>query len=117
MSWFDDAACQGLETELFFPERGEHATYPRSVCAGCPVTSECLAYAVDHGIIYGLWGGLGERARQRYVRRLKRCGWCNGQFEQERRRAGQTVYCSDECRDAARAKTKAAVRERRKANA
>ena len=37
----------------------------RSVCARCPVASECLDYALDLGTKVGIWGGLTERERRR----------------------------------------------------
>lgn len=43
--WRDDAACLGLDTELFFPvdDRASSVEMPRRVCRGCPVRAECLA--------------------------------------------------------------------------
>ncbi|MFP5069103.1 WhiB family transcriptional regulator [Pseudonocardia nantongensis] len=43
--WRDNAACLGLDTELFFPvdNRASSVEIPRRVCRGCPVRAECLA--------------------------------------------------------------------------
>ena len=49
--WFANAACNGLETSLFFPESPRKHTdfeYFEShyICMGCPVMTECVATAV-----------------------------------------------------------------------
>jgi hypothetical protein len=33
-------------------------------CARCPVREPCLDYAISHGIVHGIWGGLAERDRR-----------------------------------------------------
>ncbi len=69
MSWRESAACQNLDTELFFVDYGWVGRPPRSlkkereaalaVCAPCPVRAECLGYALDVGASrdFGVWGG------------------------------------------------------------
>lgn len=57
-SWYDRAACRGMDTRGFFPDRGDHAgiAAAKVVCAGCPVRVECFAEAIgtepphDHGV-------------------------------------------------------------------
>lgn len=36
----------------------------RKVCKRCPVTSDCLEYALAEQITYGMWGGLSPRQRR-----------------------------------------------------
>lgn len=63
--WRLQAACAGMATEnydLFYPPVGGSAQAPRNnrakaICAGCPVRAECLAYAEEHEIAVGVWGG------------------------------------------------------------
>ncbi|GAA1383178.1 hypothetical protein GCM10009613_12230 [Pseudonocardia kongjuensis] len=60
--WREDAACSGLDTELFFPvdERAESVEPPRRVCRGCPVRAACLADVLateDPARRYGITGG------------------------------------------------------------
>ena len=62
--WRELAACRGTGLKVFFPERGETATPARQVCAACPVRQPCLDYAISHGIVHGIWGGLAERDRR-----------------------------------------------------
>lgn len=69
-TWRARAACRGADTNLFFPERGESTAAAKAVCAGCPVASECLDYALDTLEHHGIWGGLSERERRK-VRRQR----------------------------------------------
>lgn len=72
MSWRDRAACLGADPDLFFPERGGHPNAPaKAVCGDCPVSDECLAYAVECRITVGVWGGTTDRER-RTIRRRRR---------------------------------------------
>ena len=66
--WRADAACQGLDTELFFPadDRISSTETPRRVCHGCPVRAACLADVLsteDPALRFGIVGGTtpGER--------------------------------------------------------
>jgi len=63
-AWMDRAKCQGLDLHLFFPERGQTTNEAKAVCAACEVRFECLEYALNHDIEFGLWGGVTERKRR-----------------------------------------------------
>lgn len=71
-AWSMRAACLDRPDEMFFPERGGSARVAveaaKRVCARCPVTAECLEYAMATDQRFGVWGGLSEPER----RRLKR---------------------------------------------
>jgi WhiB family redox-sensing transcriptional regulator len=69
-SWLDDAACRGMDAELFFPGRGEPSAAAKAVCRPCPVRFDCLSYALNNGEKHGIWGGLSERERRRLRRRI-----------------------------------------------
>lgn len=65
VSWQAHAACVGLPSEVFFPDKGQHITEgARRVCGGCEVRNDCLAYALAHRELAGIWGGKSERQRQ-----------------------------------------------------
>jgi WhiB family redox-sensing transcriptional regulator len=69
-SWWGRAACQTVNTELFFPvtEAGPgllQVARAKAVCADCRVRRECLEYALDTHQAHGIWGGLSERDRHR----------------------------------------------------
>ena len=67
-SWFGRAACPGLDTNLFFTERGEPPTQVKAVCQACPVRVDCLNSALDTGQTFGVWGGVSERGRRQLRR-------------------------------------------------
>ena len=69
--WRDRAACRGVDLEVFFPGRGEPAEPARQICARCPVRQQCLDYAIGHGIVHGIWGGLVERDRRALLADLR----------------------------------------------
>ena len=68
-SWRDRAACRNSEMTLFFPDTADVVAIERAkqACASCPVTQECLSYAVATNETAGIWGGTtpGERRRLR----------------------------------------------------
>jgi WhiB family transcriptional regulator, redox-sensing transcriptional regulator len=70
--WRLHAACADLETDAFFPERGQNlaAAAAKRVCSTCPVARDCLIAALAEGEEFGIWGGAGEPARRR-LRRLQ----------------------------------------------
>lgn len=83
--WRDRAACAGHGPDIFFPTHGHKTTLAAALCAACPVSVECRAYARAEAIPYGTWGALSEQdrpeaflnadrrdRRQRYVRRVRR---------------------------------------------
>lgn len=74
-AWQDNAACRGMDPELFFPDIGHsmNAIRAKRVCATCPVADHCLEYALTSGERFGIWGGVGEPERKR-LRRLRSLG-------------------------------------------
>ena len=58
-AWRDSAACVGAPVDVFFPERGQTADAAREYCGRCPVTAECLAFAMmqDTQDDRGVYGG------------------------------------------------------------
>lgn len=65
-TWHAQAACRGRGPDQFFPARGEPTAPARRICAGCPVTQQCLDAALEQGSrTPGIWGGTSERERRR----------------------------------------------------
>lgn len=69
MNWRNRAVCRAEEPELFFPPGTpapdlERLRRAKSVCQRCPVTSECLAWALQTDQRAGVWGGLSEDERR-----------------------------------------------------
>lgn len=77
-SWRDRAACRDMDSELFFPigttglalDQAERA---KAVCASCPVSPQCLEFAMSTGQ-NGVWGGLTEDERRKRRRRRNAAG-------------------------------------------
>lgn len=75
--WRADAACAQIGGNLWYPEKGEPTRDAKRICAGCPVRSDCLDYALaieattGRGWVgrYGVWGGLTAQERKALTRR------------------------------------------------
>src|SRR6266568_643815 len=65
--WTLAAACQFVDAEIFFPERGGSTREAKMVCASCPVQADCLADALAHQDRFGIWGGLSEHERRQLL--------------------------------------------------
>ncbi len=65
LAWQDHANCLGVDPDLFFPERGDSTREAKAVCQGCTVRQQCLDYALDNAVKWGIWGGKSERERRR----------------------------------------------------
>lgn len=79
--WRTKAACLDMDTELFFPSGATGTAtlaqidQAKAVCLRCPVSAQCLEWALATGQDAGVWGGMSEderrterRARQRQRR-------------------------------------------------
>ena len=63
--WSDQAMCKDLDTQMFFPKRGEATKPIKIICSVCPVVKPCLEYAMKSSEKFGVWGGTSERERRR----------------------------------------------------
>ncbi|MCM2580316.1 WhiB family transcriptional regulator [Streptomyces meridianus] len=77
MDWRQEAACLGEDPELFFPVGNTgpallQVQEAKAVCATCPVTTQCLDWALDNHQDSGVWGGTGEDERRAMRRRRQR---------------------------------------------
>ena len=70
LRWQDQAACLGMDPDLFFPERGASTREAKSICRSCMVRVDCLEFALRNGEKFGIWGGMSERERRR-IRRMR----------------------------------------------
>jgi hypothetical protein len=72
--WTDHAICRDADPDLFFPigygapVLQDQIAAAKTVCANCPVTADCLAWALRVGEPDGIWGGTTPEER-RYLRR------------------------------------------------
>jgi WhiB family transcriptional regulator, redox-sensing transcriptional regulator len=75
-SWRQYAACAQLDTNLFFPngltgDAIDQINLAKTVCSDCPVSRQCLEFALRTLQDYGVWGGRSEEER-RVIRRARR---------------------------------------------
>ena len=77
--WREHAACRDEDPELFFPTGTTgpalaQVEQAKAVCRRCPVTAQCLQWALKHGEDAGVWGGLSEDERRAVKREMQRRG-------------------------------------------
>ena len=64
------AACVGRGEDFFAPNNSYAQDRAKQVCAGCPVRSQCHAYAESSpNWLLGVWGGADLSDRRRIRRR------------------------------------------------
>lgn len=65
-SQFENPLCAEVDTELFFPEKGQdaQANQAKTLCRKCPHLIECLEWALRYEA-YGIWGGHNAKERQK----------------------------------------------------
>jgi len=73
IGWMDKAACNGMDTEIFFPETGDNRQFTRikKICGSCEVQTTCLDYAVRQNLTDGWFGGMSPENRSQYARRFR----------------------------------------------
>ena len=77
MDWRNTAAGRDEDPELHFPTGTSgpallQIAEAKTVCRRCPVVSDCLAWALDNGVDFGVWGGMSEDERRALKRRNAR---------------------------------------------
>lgn len=78
LSWQVNAACSGLDTNLFHSTSKSNIEYCKLICAKCPVAKQCLEYALDFDREFsfdkqlGVYGGMTSEERRLYWDRLRR---------------------------------------------
>ena len=63
-TWMADAACRDADPAIFFVDHGGSAAEARTICAGCPVQTQCLDYALAANERHRVWGGTIEKQRR-----------------------------------------------------
>jgi len=73
--WQLEAACRGMDSEVFFhPDgqrgaaRAERERRAKEICASCPVMQQCREHSLKVREPYGVWGGLTEDEREAVLR-------------------------------------------------
>ena len=60
--YLDDAACTGLDPEIFYAESGSAIVRAKAFCQQCDVRDRCLQWALKREE-FGVWGGTTARER------------------------------------------------------
>lgn len=66
-------ACENYPDAYFHDDDNtrENEHIAKSLCRGCPIAMQCLAFAVKYNEV-GIWGGTTEGGRRRLVRAYRR---------------------------------------------
>ncbi|GGX89440.1 WhiB family transcriptional regulator [Streptomyces minutiscleroticus] len=72
--WRQSAACRTVDPELFFPVGSTgpallQTSEAKAVCRRCPVSEQCLDWALEEKQVVGVWGGTTENERRAIRRR------------------------------------------------
>lgn len=72
--WRTRADCRSVDPALWHPETGheQDSRKARRICHQCPVEGQCLNYALDQDIRYGIYGGMSKTDRRRLRREERR---------------------------------------------
>jgi WhiB family transcriptional regulator, redox-sensing transcriptional regulator len=75
--WRAAGACLSADPDLFFPisstgRATEQVVLAKAICGHCKVQPQCLDFAREHALSYGIWGGSTPEERQRAIRRQRR---------------------------------------------
>ncbi|MFH9071397.1 WhiB family transcriptional regulator [Streptomyces alboflavus] len=74
-SWHPRGSCYGMDParadKLFFHTVRDRRAIAEAkrMCATCPVKKDCFTYAIDHQVIFGIWGGLTDKERQSWLKK------------------------------------------------
>lgn len=67
-AWRTRARCSELPTAIMYDAAYQQTAV--SLCKKCPVSGECLAYALKYREAFGIWGGLTAPERTKLAREL-----------------------------------------------
>jgi WhiB family redox-sensing transcriptional regulator len=75
--WRSAGSCLTADPDLFFPissagRAAEQIVHAKAICQHCAVQRQCLEFAQENALAYGIWGGTTPEDRQRALRRQRR---------------------------------------------
>ncbi|MGA2305864.1 MAG: WhiB family transcriptional regulator [Acidimicrobiales bacterium] len=65
VTWMERAQCRGEDPSLWFPSLATDPVKARVICSICPVSKECLEYALGQVDLTGIWAGTSGKQRQK----------------------------------------------------
>lgn len=63
--WQLEASCSEDEQDLFFSQAKGKMDKAISICGKCSVKGECLKFAIDEKVEFGIFGGLTPQERKK----------------------------------------------------
>jgi WhiB family redox-sensing transcriptional regulator len=70
-SWRSARACINVNTLTFFPRNRKQRLHALGFCGICLVRGDCLKYALDNSIEFGIYGGKTEDERKIILRQKR----------------------------------------------
>lgn len=55
--WIDRVACTPADEHIMFSELASKVAKAKAICASCPVAAQCLEFAINDNIEFGIFGG------------------------------------------------------------
>lgn len=81
--WEHDAACRGMDPDIFHPNKGQSPREAKRICAQCPVIAECFDRVMSFGCeTFGVWAGTTLFDRRKITRDAKRAAALDEQHDQ-----------------------------------
>ncbi len=68
--WAVFAACKDRDPDVFFATNPSEEREAIRVCNGCAVRVDCLEFALEARVRFGIWGGLTEKQRRSLARHI-----------------------------------------------
>jgi len=78
VTWRDFASCATADGDFWYPESSQGTSREtrkaKDVCAGCPVSAQCLDFALTHMrdthdyAMFGIWAGTTVEDRKRMLK-------------------------------------------------
>jgi WhiB family redox-sensing transcriptional regulator len=71
-TFMEHGLCAQIDPEMFYPEAGGSARPAKRICEHCPVTFDCLTWALAHNEKFGIWGGTAPKDRDKMLRQRRK---------------------------------------------
>jgi len=65
MSWQLEASCSADQHDLLFSQAKGKMDRAIQICGSCSVKGECLKFAIDEKVEFGIFGGLTPQERKK----------------------------------------------------
>lgn len=94
---WEDGVCRSMDPDLFFADESvlEPSPIVIAACGRCPLSTECLDWAMRNMERYGVWGGTTPKQREKLRRPITRvyCPGCSSEAIREEPGAETCLSC------------------------